>query len=361
MRALESQARLFGGEGSIHTIYFGGGTPSLVPAHDYESLFQVVSQSFSVDADAEITLEANPGTVDMQLLEAYRKVGFNRISFGMQSVVESELHLLDRAHTPEDVTHAVDASRNAGFDNINLDMIFGLPGQTLQDWQRSLKAAVSLSPEHLSLYSLIVEDGTPLANDIDQGCVAPPDDDMAAEQYEWSCRYLQEAGFTHYEISNWAKIEDSRDLRCRHNLQYWRLQPYYGLGCGAVGFLPAGSSPFSQGVSVLMQNENWISRYITQLEKASRGKTPSDFLDGVNLDYEMNTFMFTGFRLLEEGVDRVEFTRRFGAEITDIFGTQIDRLTAGGLIETGENGNPRLTRSAWLVANRVFREFAGEE
>jgi len=270
------------------------------------------------------------------------------------------LRLLDRSHTMADINNAMANARTAGFDNINLDLIFGLPGQAMNDWQESMQAALDFKPEHLSLYSLIVEEGTPLARQIDAGKVNAPDDDMAAEQYEWTCRFLEDAGFEHYEISNWALKQPGRDLRCRHNLQYWRLLPYYGFGCGAVGFLPVGSTRFSRNASMIMQNEKWIGKYIRQVEDACSAESVTDFLEPVDADYEMNTFMFTGFRLLEEGINPAEFQRRFNKEVDVVFGPQIKTMRKSGLIEITPEGNIRLTRTAWLVANRVFREFSGD-
>jgi oxygen-independent coproporphyrinogen-3 oxidase len=294
-------------------------------------------------------------------LKAYSEAGFNRISFGMQSVREDELRLLDRSHRTVDVTGAMANARKAGFDNINLDLIFGLPGQGMDAWQESLRAAMEYKPEHLSLYSLIVEEGTPLARQIEMGSISAPDDDMAAEQYEWTCRFLEEACFEHYEISNWAHRQPGRDLRCRHNLQYWRLLPYYGFGCGAVGFLPGGSTRFSRNSSMIMQNEKYIGRYIRQVEEAGAINSVTGFIEPVDADYEMNTFMFTGFRLLEEGIKPAEFQQRFNADLDVVFGPRMKTLRESGLIETTPEGNIRLTRNAWLVANRVFREFTGDE
>jgi oxygen-independent coproporphyrinogen-3 oxidase len=361
IRALEKQVSLFADDQSVHTIFFGGGTPSLVSPDLYAELFSVIRNNFTVTPDAEISLEANPGTVTGESLSAYRTAGFNRISFGMQSACEDELRLLDRQHTMADLTNAITHARLAGFDNLNLDLIFGLPGQSVDDWKESLDCALSFNPEHLSLYSLIVEDGTPLESRIATGLVTAPDDDIAAEQYDWTCQYLDEAGFAHYEISNWARNQTDRDLRCRHNLQYWQLHPYFGFGAGAVGFLPAGSSRFAVSQPVLMQNEKWIGRYIRQMDEAAAGNLETIFLEAVDRDYEENTFMFTGFRLLEEGIDPSEFQRRFDTDVRVVFGRKLAALEKDGLIETLPDGCIRLTRGAWLVANRVFREFAGGE
>jgi oxygen-independent coproporphyrinogen III oxidase len=359
--ALNKQVELMGDGSPVHTIFFGGGTPSLVPVSCYQELSKTIHNHFDVLPDAEISLEANPGTVDLHTLSGYREVGFNRISFGMQSAREDELLILDRAHSMEEVKQAVRNSRSAGFTNINLDLIFGLPGQTLDNWKYSLETALELEPDHLSLYSLIVEEGTPLANQIENGLLPMPDDDVAAEQYEWSCDLLAHAGYGHYEISNWAKISPNIDFRCQHNLQYWRLLPYYGFGCGAVGFLPEDSNSLTGNKSSIMQNEKWIGKYIQKVDQAFQQKTPEIFLEPVEPEYEMATRLFVGFRLLEEGVDPIEFKLRFGKDIHQIFGEKIQKLLSDDLIEYSPEGKLRLSRKAWLVANRVFREFAGGE
>ncbi len=361
IQSLMKQVALFSEDIPIHTVYFGGGTPSLVSPDLFMILFDTVRQSFSICDDAEISLEANPGTVTLESLTGYRRAGFNRISFGMQSAQVDELNLLERQHNPEDITNAIHYARTAGFDNINLDLIFGLPGQTLEAWKESLSAALDFHPEHLSLYSLIVEEGTPLARRISAGITDAPDDDVAAEQYEWTCEYLDAAGFDHYEISNWALKQPRRDLRCQHNLQYWRLLPYYGFGCGAVGFLPAGFTWFSSSAPVIMQNPKWIGAYTRQVEEAAKNTSVTDFLETVDADYEMNTFMFTGFRLLQEGINPERFHHRFGKEIDSVFGRSLRKLFDAHLIETAPDGAIRLKRSAWLVANRVFREFTGDD
>jgi len=358
VHALEKQVSLCSSNDEVRTIFFGGGTPSLVPPEHYARLFITIRESFRLLPDAEITLEANPGTVDNRSLSEFRNMGFNRISFGMQSARPSELQMLERQHRPEDVVRAVTLSREAGFENINLDLIFGIPGQILKDWKGSLQAALDLSPEHLSLYSLIIEEGTPLARRIERGDIPHPDDDITADQYEWSCRVLEDAGFRHYEISNWAKVDVSRDLRCQHNMQYWRLGPYLGFGCGAVGFLPARKdAPRSPGQ--LMQNEGGINNYIKQVNLVNKRGDDSIFFKPVTETYEMETLLFMGFRLLQEGINPTEFQHRFNVDLQQVFGERIDGLFERGLIELSPEGNYRLTRNAWFTSNQVLREFTG--
>jgi oxygen-independent coproporphyrinogen-3 oxidase len=360
MDALCRQVALMGGGETVHTIYLGGGTPSLVPPAMYAQLLQTIRGHFSILPSAEITLEANPGTVDLETLSGFYKVGFNRISFGMQSAKDKELSLLGRIHKPVDIEKAVEYTRVSSFDNINLDLIYGLPGQSLEDWRFTLYKALELKPQHLSLYSLIVEDGTPFARRIRRGEIPEPDGDIAAEQYEWSCKVLQENGYRHYELSNWALIADNFDYRCYHNLQYWRLQPYMGLGCGAVGFLPAGGKAGST-MPRIMENPRFITHYIRQVEQASQFGDPNAFLRTSTTEFEMETFMYMGLRLLEEGINPKVFLDRFGQDLFSVFGKKMERLIDQKLLEYSPNGNIRLTRNTWLVANRVFREFTDEE
>jgi oxygen-independent coproporphyrinogen-3 oxidase len=360
MDSLKKQVMMMGNGEVVHSVYFGGGTPSLLSPQEYRLFFDVIEKNFTVESSSEITLEANPGTVNIESLSGYRKVGFNRISIGMQSARKKELQLLDRAHNPEDVRAAVENARRTGFENINLDLIFGLPGQTLKDWQFSLEAALDLKPQHLSLYSLIVEERTPLARRIQTHFLSEPDDDITAEQYEWSCDRLENAGFEHYELSNWALSSEVSDFRCRHNMQYWRLLPYLGFGCGAVGFLPASRKDSGQP-STLMHNEKFITRFIKQVNQAWNLNNKEIFLQAVSTSFEMETRLFVGFRLIHEGIDPTDFKTRFHQDVYDVFGSKLNHLIKNNLLEITPGGNIRLTRKAWLVANRVFREFANED
>lgn len=358
MSALKLQVKQVGRGQNIHSIYFGGGTPSLISAELYSNLFSNIRSNFNILEDCEISLEANPGTIDLSLLEGYRMTGFNRISFGMQSARETELNLLDRSHSPVDIEKAVQSAREAGFKNINLDLIFGLPHQSLKDWQYSLESTLQFNPEHLSLYSLIVEDGTPLANQIAQKSVPEPDEDIAAEQYEWSCDRLEKAGFDHYEISNWAKSDLMQDYRCQHNLQYWRLLPYLGFGAGAVGFLPPNSG--YGDLAYTMTNERTIWKFIQNVQSKDRSSVVPGYMKPVSLSFEKETLLFVGFRLLDEGINLENYYQRFQCKITDDFGGIIKELEKDKIIEM-KKSSLRLTKKGWLLANRVFREFSSIE
>jgi oxygen-independent coproporphyrinogen-3 oxidase len=222
----------------ISTIYFGGGTPSLLSTKELGQILDTIDKHFNILQSPEISIEANPGTLTKDYLQAIRQLGINRISLGMQSANQDELSLLERQHSLLDVKKAVKWSRGAGFDNLNLDLIYGLPKQALSAWMISLESAISLDPEHLSLYALTLEYGTPLKNWVEKGMLPGPDPDEAAEMYEFSRKRLVQAGYLQYEVSNWARKADSGEVySCAHNLQYWRNLPYLGVGAGAHGYI----------------------------------------------------------------------------------------------------------------------------
>jgi putative oxygen-independent coproporphyrinogen III oxidase len=215
------------------TVFFGGGTPSLLPAADLIEILNSLEKTFGFTDTAEITTEANPDTVTLEKFEALRKAGFNRVSIGMQSGVQSVLNTLERTHNPDNVSKAFNIVKELGFGT-SLDLIFGAPGETIEQWQASLEAAISLGPDHLSAYSLIVEPGTKLARQIKSGELADVDEDLQAEKYELTEKLLVAAGYTWYEISNWSK---SGSLQSNHNLAYWMGQDWWGYGPGAHSHL----------------------------------------------------------------------------------------------------------------------------
>ena len=212
----------------VDTVYFGGGTPSFYGEKYLRELLSAVKKSYKMAPDAEITMEANPDSVDYKALKALRKEGFNRISMGMQSACPAELEAIHRPHTARQVDQALADARKAGFRNISLDLIYGLPGQTMESWKETVEHALSLVPQHLSCYGLKVEEGTPLAKRVEEGEILP-DDDLQADLYLWTVGRLERAGYPQYEISNFAKP----GFHSRHNLRYWKGQPYVGFGPGA--------------------------------------------------------------------------------------------------------------------------------
>ena len=221
---------LSGVDRAVDTVFFGGGTPTLLPPGDLAGVLDVIRDEFGLAPDAEITTESNPDSVTAADLARLRESGINRISFGMQSAVPHVLRVLDRTHDPDRVPQVVDWARAAGFEQLSLDLIYGTPGESLADWETSLDSALASAPDHVSAYALIVESGTALARKVRRGEVAAPDDDDLADKYLLADERLQDAGFAWYELSNWARDESSR---CRHNLIYWRGGDWWGVGPGA--------------------------------------------------------------------------------------------------------------------------------
>ena len=343
----------------IHTIYFGGGTPSLLSADLITEILRIVKEYYDLSPNAEISLEANPGTVTEDYFKQLKEIGVNRISLGMQTAYVGELRLLERQHTYEDVVSAVEWARAAGINNLNLDLIFGLPYQTLEAWQLSLVNAVSLKPEHLSLYALTLEHGTPMQHQVESGALPAPDEDVMADMYEASRQWLREAGFIHYEISNWAHIDQTGEpYTCKHNLQYWRSLPYIGVGAGAHGFVD-----HYRTVNISTPRA-YIKRMDIQhqpaRETAKFPKTPATIqMRHITPETEIGEFMMMGLRLVNEGVSDQEFLRRVGLSLHDKFSQQIDRLVSLGLLECiGAPGETlRLTQKGQLLGNQVFKEF----
>ena len=237
LEAVKHEAGYWGGaleRPTVGSVFFGGGTPSWLPPDELAGVLDAVRGVFRVENDAEITAEVNPGDAAADSLAVWREAGINRLSFGVQSLRDDELALLTRRHSAREAVEAVARARVAGFDNVSVDLIYGLPWQTVAQWEESLEGAASLGVEHVSLYALGVEEGTPLHRDVEAGRVPAPDPDLAAEMYELAERRLADAGYEHYEISNWAKPGRAS----RHNLTYWENGPFVGLGPGAHSYLP---------------------------------------------------------------------------------------------------------------------------
>ena len=343
----------------IHTVYFGGGTPSLVPENDLENIFTVINKNFPIQPSPEITIEANPGTVSKEYLKNIQYLGINRISLGMQSADQDELVLLERQHSFDDVIKAVEWSRTAGINNLNLDLIFGLPDQKVKSWLNSLEAALTLEPEHLSLYALTLEHGTPMQHKVDTGVLREPDPDVAADMYDAASERLAVAGYVQYEISNWARVNNSGGLyACQHNLQYWRNLPYLGVGAGAHGFIDHYRTVDVSTPGAYIQS----MRKKPELVEGRRmfPRTPATIeLNPIDTFTEIGETMMMGLRLVMEGVSSLEFLQRFGTSLLERFGDQITRLISVGLLEwAGEQGERlRLTKKGRLLGNQVFKEF----
>lgn len=341
----------------VHTIFFGGGTPSILSLKEIGIITATIQGGYLLMPDVEITLEANPGTLSKDYLCGLKDLGINRLSIGMQSALEHELRLLGRRHTFDDVAQSVEWARQAGFENLNLDLIYGLPNQTMDDWRLSVKAGLGLRPEHFSLYALTLEDDTPMAQWIKQGSLIEPDADLAADMYEIAGIELERHGYESYEISNWAsKAKGGHSYACRHNLQYWYGKPYLGLGAGAHGY-----ANHTRTANVLMpvdyiekmEKAHEIDRWIFPISPAACEYTILSPLE------EMGEYMMMGLRLTQEGVTDEVYWKRFGMTLEQCYGSQIQRLTSLGLLEWVDSPNRRLrlTVKGRLLGNQVFREF----
>ncbi len=332
----------------VETLFFGGGTPSLTPASDMAHILDGLRATFDFGPDAEISLEANPGNLSTQYLRDLRSIGFNRLSIGVQSFDDAELRALDRIHTGDDAVAACRSAYDAGFDNVNLDLIYGLPEQPIAAWQRTLEHALNLGPEHLSLYALTVEDGTPLARDVERGRTPAPSPDTQADQYEWTQDRMAGAGYEHYEISNWARP----GRQCRHNLLYWQNREYLGLGAGAHSYL-AGVR-FS---TVLLPNR-YVELVDESLAGIEDGRGPMRHVVGaekITPDLAMADTMILGLRLVD-GVAFEDFARRHARPMRDAYGDVIDEFVGYGLLEQTPT-HLRLTRRGRLLSNEVFQRF----
>ena len=324
---------------SIDTIFFGGGTPTAIPAADEAALLQTLRETLPVTADAEITTEANPGTMDTAHLEVLRAAGFNRISFGVQSFDAGLLKTLDRIHSAVEAKSAVAAARAAGFENVSIDLMFGLPRQTLIQWRDTLDQALALDTDHLSLYSLIIEPGTGFYTLQQKGRLPLPDEDLAAEMFQMAIDAARSAGFAQYEISNFARP----GRECRHNLHYWRNEPYYGFGCGAVSYLHGARR----------MNLKPPTKYAETIEN---GGDLTESVETLTPKETMAETMMLGLRLTHEGVDCHGFARRFGADPRAIYAREIAKYTGRGLLETIDD-HLRLTPCGVFLANDVMAEF----
>lgn len=322
----------------IASIFIGGGTPTCLKSRQLSGILAWVNSVFSILPAAEITTEANPGTVALSSLRELRAAGFNRISLGVQSTHQELLRLIGRIHSFAEAREAVEAAREAGFDNLNLDLIFGLPQQTAAQWKQSLSDILSLQPEHISCYGLQLEEGTPLTSAIERGELQACPEELELEMYQNAIETLKVAGYEHYEISNFARP----GYQCQHNLIYWHNQEYLGLGPAAHSYLQ--QSRFSN-----VENN---STYVSLLQA---GKPPIAETQKLTIKEQMEESVFLGLRLIN-GLKLKAFEQRFNAPLTEIFGTQITVLQNKGLVKI-QDGYLKLTEKGLPLANQVFAEF----
>ena len=339
VKALKKELILRATDQKVCSIYFGGGTPSLLSPEQIHEIFSVIHSHFTVDEASEVTLEANPGTVDEPYLADIMKLGINRLSLGVQSLDDGELALLGRIHTASEAGDAVRLARNAGFTNLSLDLIYGLPGQTVKSWHRTLGEVIKLGPEHISLYPLTLEDDSPMRMAIERGEVPPIDPDITADQYELAQDTLEEQGYNHYEISNWAK----EGYECRHNLVYWHNQPYLGAGVAAHSYIDGHR----------LANTTDLASYLNAFSCNLRPAWELD--EEIGPELQLSETVILGLRL-SEGIGLDDIKHRFGIDLLRHYEQQVDETAALGLLEYSEQ-RIRLTRRGRLLGNEVFWRF----
>ena len=338
--------REVGNPSPVDTIYFGGGTPSLLAPSQIERILKAVHDRLDVVDGAEVTLEINPGdggesaVSKLETMREFRRLGINRGSFGAQTFDDRELKHLGRTHSSADISATFQQLRECGFANINFDLIAGLPGQTLAGWKRNLDLALHLRPDHLSLYLLDVHEGTPLADQIRSGMRPQPDDDLASEMYRVMIDQVSAAGYEHYEISNFCLP----GFQSRHNTKYWNGAPYYGFGCSAHSY---------DGARRRWANERDFAKYVQLIEG---GHTPIVERTDLNEEDARSELIFLGLRLMR-GLDLEDYRLRFGADLLDGYDAELARLREAGLIEI-DHELLRLTTRGALMSNEVFAALA---
>ncbi len=357
--AVTGELRLWGqalGRPTVRTVFFGGGTPSYLPDGDIAAILDAASDAFAIGAGAEVTIEANPGDLDAAACCGLLRQGVNRLSIGVQSLDNGLLQLLGRRHNADEAIEAFQTARAAGFGNVNLDLMYGLPHQNQAQWEDTIARLAALAPEHISLYALTLEEGTPMRLWADQGKIPEPDPDLAADMYALARRALASSGYRHYEISNWAHPGQES----RHNIIYWRNEPYLGVGPGAHSRL--GAYRFWTALSP----RDYANRQ-SQWRQASAGPWDTfgepelaeartvDGWEHIGADTACAETMFLGLRLLD-GLDLPQASAAVGRDLAARYRAEIEELLTLGLLRR-EGDTIRLHESAYLIANQVFTRF----
>lgn len=322
----------------IVSVFIGGGTPSALKAEAIASIMRTLQEKFFFCEDAEVTIEANPGTVDLEKLTIYRNVGINRLSLGLQSTDAEELKLLGRIHSYEEFLKSYEWAREAGFSNINIDLMFAIPGQTGEAWRQHLYQVAELNPEHISAYSLIIEEGTPFA----EQNLDLPDEDTEYQMYEDTAEILERYGYRQYEISNYAK----QGYMCRHNAGYWQRLEYLGFGLGASSLY--GGMRFS--------NTHQMQEYLKE------SRNPDQIRKDVTVlsrNEQIEEFMFLGLRMTD-GISEKKFEENFNVRLMDIYGDILQKYEETGFMEHIET-KWRLTRKGIHVSNHILADFLLDE
>lgn len=322
----------------VSTIFIGGGTPSVLLPKQMEDILQKIYEIFELERRPEITIEVNPGTVDEEKLQCYKENGVNRLSMGLQSVKDEKLRLLGRIHTYQEFVESYELARKAGFDNISIDLISSVPGQTLQEWKEELETAAAQNPEHISVYQLIIEEGTPFYEKYAEHPELLPDEETSREIYLWTGRFLKEAGYEQYEISNYAKP----GKESRHNLKYWERGDYLGLGLGAASMVR----------NIRMSNTKDMRTY---LERCDKPKTMREDVQFLEEPRQMEEFMFLGLRKTR-GVSKKEFKRIFGREMDMVYEKALHKCLENGML-LAHKDRIFLSEEGTLLSNMVLSEF----
>lgn len=358
-------------EYQISTIFFGGGTPSLLTGEQMEELMDTLKNNFVLDSDAEITVECNPGTLDKEKLLCYKDSGINRLSIGLQSACNRELGILGRIHSFEEFLENYELSRKVGFENINLDLIFGLPNQKIKDWEYTLKQVLTLYPEHISAYGLMIEEGTPFYEKYEKDELRReqgeqpkdlPEEETEREMYLQTKYMLEEKGYHRYEISNYARS----GKECRHNIGYWQRTPYLGLGLGSSSFWngirfsnPSNMKEYLKGnyidFSHVLKKSSNLSLKNTDCVYREASQMSDPFIWILDQQQQMEEFMFLGLRMME-GISKKKFQNEFGVSMEEIYGEQLQKLQRQGLL-TQEKEMILLTEAGIAVSNYVLIEF----
>lgn len=322
----------------VSTIFIGGGTPSVLLPKQMEDILQKIYEIFELERRPEITVEVNPGTVDEEKLQCYKENGVNRLSMGLQSVKDEKLRLLGRIHTYQEFVESYELARKAGFDNISIDLISSVPGQTLQEWKEELETAAAQNPEHISVYQLIIEEGTPFYEKYAEHPEILPDEETSREIYLWTGKFLKEAGYEQYEISNYAKP----GKESRHNLKYWERGDYLGLGLGAASMVR----------NIRMSNTKDMRTY---LERCDKPKTMREDVQFLEEPRQMEEFMFLGLRKTR-GVSKKEFKRIFGREMDMVYEKALHKCLENGMLLEHKD-RIFLSEEGTLLSNMVLSEF----
>ncbi|MBX3042836.1 MAG: radical SAM family heme chaperone HemW [Candidatus Kapabacteria bacterium] len=337
-KEIEMKFAEFSDEILVDSIFIGGGTPSLMKPHHIEPVFKIIRDNVTLTSDCEITMECNPGTIDVKFLTVYKELGVNRISFGVQSFIEAELKFLERIHSKDDIAKSVKLAREVGFSNISIDLMFALPNQTPDNWYYNLNKAIELETNHISAYSLIYEPGTPLYEDYKSGKIVPQNDESDSELYFMTNEVLSKAGFMQYEVSNYAKSGS----KCRHNLRYWSGDEYFGFGPSAHSYIGERRA----------WNYRSNDKYFQSLEN---GNFPIEGFEDLSRNQMIFEKIYLGLRA--EGINFDEFANFYKIDLFKCHRNYIEKLISEGFAELN-SGILKLTNKGYFTGDNITVKFA---